>query len=305
LQLVNRTKQELSERLRTARQEGCIGVIVEVVNNQYSGRVTTPTEMNNLSEACAENGLLLVVDETVTSIRCGAPFAHQRPEYAEMKPPDLVIFGKALAVSGIGINFEGSVAARLGIATDKHRRQAILNWQTCVTQAVQTPVLINALGVLEMAKAGDWVSRSRVIGEHLRETVRSRAGSMLDGLKESEIFGGLASFLFVKIEVSGIFLVMGASNAGPWVRWVRWLPRMDKYMMSRATVETILGPASLPHRRERARQLVSQDLRPEWCFWCGNHAQNQVLDWCRECCIHVCDTGECSAQLIAHKCLTE
>lgn len=121
IQLADRTRDDLSRSLANSKKLGCIGVVVEIVNNQCNGRVTTPEELQNLSDACAENGLLLAIDETITAIRCGAPFAFQRPEYRHTRPPDLVFFGKALGASGAAIHFDAPFMQRLGIGKDDHK----------------------------------------------------------------------------------------------------------------------------------------------------------------------------------------
>lgn len=96
-----------------------------------------------------------------------------------------------------------------------------------MTQALPLPLLIDAFGAVEMAIAGDWVGRSKIIGKHIREVVSARAHSLgRNGSgQDCAILGGLDAFLFIQIAAAGSFLVMGASLAGHWVRWVRWLPR--------------------------------------------------------------------------------
>ncbi|KAI3120206.1 hypothetical protein CBS147326_9554 [Penicillium roqueforti] len=141
--------------LSEAKQQGCIGVIVEIVSNQSNGKITTPEEFRMLCEACRETGLLLAVDETITALRCGALSAYQRSEYRDGPKPDLVFFGKALGAQGIGINFDGLLLSRLGIQSPLRKRQAVNDWQAIVTQPLYLPVLVDALGVLEMAVAGD------------------------------------------------------------------------------------------------------------------------------------------------------
>jgi len=109
--------------LSDAKAQGCFGVVVKTVNSQDNGRLTTPTELQNLRDACTSCGLVLAIDETMTAIRCGAPFAHQRPEYQGIKP-DLVFFGKALGAQGIAVNFDGAyfTARCLGLDSPQRRR---------------------------------------------------------------------------------------------------------------------------------------------------------------------------------------
>jgi hypothetical protein len=196
---------------------------------------------------------------------------------------------------------------RLGIGKDNHKRkrQAIRNWQNAVTQALPLPLLIDAFGALEMAVRGDWVGRSKIIGKHIREVVSARAHSLgRNGSGQgNDILGGLDAFLFVQIDVAGSFLVMGASLAGPWVRWVRWLPRLDRHLTEKSILNSVLSSRCVEERRRLSKWLDSRGLKPQWCFWCGNFAQNQQLPWCRACCVDVCDTIECLQKLRDHDCL--
>lgn len=302
---MGQSQSELSAFLSTAKLLGCIGVVVEVVNNQFHGRVTTPEELRILSEACTENGLILAIDETITALRCGAPFAYQRPEYKGIRKPDLVFFGKALGANGIGINFDGPYLNRLGIDKPSKKIQAIHDWQAVVTQPLPLPVLIDSMGVLEMATAGDWVSRARIIGQHLRQIALGRAQSLRgNGVKsEIEVIGGLDSFIFIHKDVAETFLVMGASNAGPWVSWVRWLPRMDRHLTDRSILNSIMSKDGAEKRGIMSQCLEKEGLRPQWCFYCGNSARETEYHWCRICCVDVCDAKECIGKLLAHKCL--
>lgn len=286
------------------------------MSNQRNGRVIDPSELHNLASSCEANGLLLAIDETITALRCGAPFAHQRPEYAKgpSGKPDLVFFGKALGAQGIAVNFDGPFMRRLGIDAPARRLQAVRDWQAVVTKALQLPVLIDALGVLEMAVAGDWVGRARVIGENLRRLVLERAQEMKrdgkgqeeeEGGDDLETIGGLDSFLFVNKKVATTFLVMGALSAGGGteVHWVRWLPRMDHYLTDRSAVESIMSRQGAEKRREMAERLGKEGERPQWCFCCGTWARGTKYPWCRTCCIDSCDAEECLRNLFNHRCV--
>lgn len=286
------------------KKQGCIGVIAEIVQNTSEGRLTTPEELCILSEACYTNDLIFAMDETMTALRCGAPFAHQRPEYRKSKP-DLIFFGKALNVNGIGINFDAPYLSRLKISTSLRRKQAVYDWQATVTRALHMPVLIDAVGVLEMAIAGNWVSRSKIIGQHLRQIAMQRAQELdiIDNEKETELVGGLESLLFVHKTISKTFLVMGALTAGPREGWVRWLPRMDKHLTDKSILESIMLTGEVKKRRRISEYLEQEGSKPQWCFYCGTWARNIYYRWCRTCCIDCCDAEECSRRLLAHECL--
>ena len=304
--LENVSYDNLSEQLETAKRKGCIGVIVELVLNQNDGAVIAPQDLAILSRVCVEKRLIFAIDETITSIRCGAPFAYHRPEYiSNIKPPDLVFFGKGLSANGTAINFDGSIIRQFGITTAERKRQALRNWQGMFTRPIQLPVLIQALGVLEMAVAGDWIERSRVIGRHIREIIQIRTQGYSTIEYSRDIFGGLDSFIFVRRDIAARFLVMGASLAGPWIPWVRWLPRLDAQLTDRSVLEELMGSASGPARVEMSKTLANKGLKPPWCFVCGNKANNVRYSWCQRCCIDVCDTDACAQGLSGHECFND
>lgn len=90
----------LPKKLIVAKQQGCIAVIVDLVNTS-DGSVFPPDDFALLQRSCHQANLFLVVDEAMTAIRCGAPWACQRPEYSQIDlEPDLVVFGKAYASAG-------------------------------------------------------------------------------------------------------------------------------------------------------------------------------------------------------------
>lgn len=296
----------LLRTLTDAKKHGCIGVIVEMVQNQANGRVITSGEFRTLREVCSETGLLLCIDEALTAIRCGAPFAHQRCEYSGIASPDLVFFGKALVVNGTGIQFDAPFfAKRFRIRTYQERRGAVQTWHRTGTQATQVPLLISALGALEMAVAGDWVGRSKVIGNTIRGLVSMRARELgLEGLEEeAQVLGGLGSFIFVQIEISATFLVMGASIGGSASRWVRWLPRLDKHLVDKTALVSILSSTDGEWRKRLSTVLESIGIRPKWCFRCGTHARRVGGEWCRACCVDACAAEECLRQLGSHRCV--
>jgi hypothetical protein len=45
--------------------------------------------------------MLLIVDEYLSLLRCGAGFAHPNPHYTLHGKPDLILFGKELKVCGM------------------------------------------------------------------------------------------------------------------------------------------------------------------------------------------------------------
>ncbi|KAH8593532.1 hypothetical protein B0O99DRAFT_515565, partial [Bisporella sp. PMI_857] len=59
VKLVGQSRATLFEALSMANQRGCIGVVLEIVHNQFNSQVTTLNELSNLSEVYREYGLIL------------------------------------------------------------------------------------------------------------------------------------------------------------------------------------------------------------------------------------------------------
>lgn len=70
--------------------------------------------------------ICLQVDEL---IQCGAPFAYQLPEYHTREYPDLVLFGKAVWMYGVAVEWRGSDIKKLVIVKDDKREHVIKDWQ--------------------------------------------------------------------------------------------------------------------------------------------------------------------------------
>lgn len=69
----------------------------------------------------------------LTSIQCGAPFAHQLLEYHTCEYPDLVLFGKAVGTHGVAVEWRGSNIKELGIVKDDQREHVMKDWQKLFT----------------------------------------------------------------------------------------------------------------------------------------------------------------------------
>ena len=105
-------KESIENNLKKAKGEGCIGVIVDIVRPK-NGRVMPAEEWKILVKTCQMLELIVIADETLTAIRCGAPFAYQRAEYWGFAP-DLVLFGKGLQANVIAIDWDGAFVKSLG-----------------------------------------------------------------------------------------------------------------------------------------------------------------------------------------------
>lgn len=63
---------KINAQIRQAKNQGCIALIVELVC-AGTGKVITENAWKHIIKACKKYALILIVDEALTSIRCGAP----------------------------------------------------------------------------------------------------------------------------------------------------------------------------------------------------------------------------------------
>lgn len=234
-------------------------------------------------KACERYQLILIVDEALTSIRCGAPFAYQLPQYSKHGLPDLVLFGKAIRTNGIAIEWRGINIKRLGINNDESRLFTILEWQERFTEMAQAADLLISWGTLVLAKKEQWPQRAIEIGRLLRQVLVS------DGIRNHRI-AGLHSLIVLQSQDNARFSspIMGA-QAG---KYVRWLPVMDLVMASEDQLYLkVFGTSSIPHRREISAYLQSQDLRLGFCSRCGNAVDADVRG-CEVCVVRNCEECE-------------
>ncbi|KAF4858497.1 hypothetical protein CGCSCA2_v007203 [Colletotrichum siamense] len=231
---------ELRDQLYEAKDQGCIGIIIEIVENQYNGRVLDPRLLERLATICAEESLLLAVDETLTAIRCGAPFSFLREEYSHVASPDIVFFGKATGIQGTAVDFDGQFLKRLGILGIS-RTVAVKRWQSQFQKPVATAELIHALATLDLTIRGNLTMVSRIIGSTIRSFILEQAEKRGHEVKPHGILGGLESLIFVRKDIAGEFLVMGAKTAGSWIPWVKWLPRLESDMSRGEVLDEIIA----------------------------------------------------------------
>ncbi|KAK1621555.1 hypothetical protein BDP81DRAFT_387705 [Colletotrichum phormii] len=293
---------ELRDQLFVAREAGCIGIIIEMVGTQFNGRVLEPSLLKRLSAMCAEHQLLLAVDETLTAIRCGAPFCFQREEFFDIISPDLVFFGKATGSQGVAINFEGQFVKKFGLSGSS-RGRAIRKWQDKFQKPLPTADLIQAMATIEIAVQGNFVMLSRIIGQAVRNFILEQAVERGHEVTAQDVIGGLESLIFVRKDVAGEMLVMGANTAGSWIPWVKWLPRLEKDMTRSEVLEEVIGRKSRLAREELSNMLVKRGSKPTWCFLCGNQTTAKKDDWCRRCCIGICEGDVCERHFFRHECV--
>lgn len=273
---------KIDAQVKAAKSIGCVALITEIVNAR-EGKVVSESVWKNLLKACERYQLILIVDEPLTSIRCGAPFAYQLPQYSKHGLPDLVLFGKAIRTNGIAIEWRGINIRRMGIDNDESRLFTILEWQERFTEMAQAADLLISWGTLVLAEREQWPQRAIEVGRLLRHILVS------DGIREYRI-AGLHSLIVLRGQDNARFSspVMGA-QAG---KYVRWLPVMDPVMASEdQLLSKVFGPGSIPHRREISAYLQSQDLRLGFCSTCGNAVDADVRG-CEVCVVRQCEECE-------------
>lgn len=294
------TPESLDADLARAKRQGCIAVVFDIVSTD-DGAILKPDQFRLLKSCCARHKLFLIIDETLTAIRCGAPFCFQRPEYSsaagEDSQADLVIFGKGMGVSGIAIGFKGQMTQHLGFVKKEAILQTILYWRAMVSRPVATPILLGALAILHTAQAENWPGRSKQIGEAIREIVRSQERK--DGL-ESQPMRGLGGIIVLNRDRSLRFRVMAAiRRRSP---WVRWLPKLDWSTSDYTALEThVFGSQSYQHRQKLAEEAERFGTMPLWCLICGIQATSE--DWCRRCFLGFCNNEACIAGFHKHVCV--
>ncbi|KAB8264804.1 pyridoxal phosphate-dependent transferase [Aspergillus pseudonomiae] len=231
------TEETLLNKLIEAKKEGCVAVICDLVNAS-DGSVFPPEYFRLLRKCCDKVCICLLVDEAMTAIRCGAPLVHQRPEYCEDGgiQPDMIAFGKGMGISGIAINFNGLMMRHLAFHNEALIHQSIRFWRSMVTRPIATPVLIEALGTLNVAAAENWPARSEQIGKAFRKFVIRHAKNDLP--PGEEIVRGLGAFIAVPRDINKKFNVMAAFRRRS--AWARWIPKLN---MAAAMLPPLLSQA--------------------------------------------------------------
>jgi hypothetical protein len=292
------SQEDLDAQFAVAKANGAIGVVLDMVSTE-DGRVLSPAQYAQLKLAAQRNRLLIIVDETMTAIRCGAPFAFQRPEYnlasADVQP-DLVIFGKGLGISGVAIGFSGVLTHSFAY---KHRAdilQSILYWRAMVSRPVRLPVLIEALGVLRAAQAENWPARSMEIGRTVREILHE----MEPETKVPDAVRGLGAMIALHRDVAMRLRIQSAiRRRSP---WVRWLPKLDRGSTDRELMmRHVFGQESAGRRGALSKEAEEVGTMPLWCFICGIQATEEA--WCRKCYLGVCGNEVCLAAFKHHACI--
>jgi hypothetical protein len=231
-----------------------------------------------------------------------------------VEPPDVVFFGRALAAQGAAVHFGAPLLRPLGLVGDaKGRAAAVKGWQRRrgpgPARPLASAVLVQAVAAADLAAERELAMVSRLVGRAVREFVMKHVRAM--GLRDAQgegpvravdVLGGLESFVFVRKDVAAGLRIMGAGTAAQWMPWVRWFPRLEMDMASAEVLDAVVGAGSSASREALSVLLEGQDARPHWCFCCGNRASGRGVEWCRRCCINVCEHEACVKQLERHKC---
>ena len=274
---------KIDEQVRNAKLAGCMALIAEIVRAR-DGVAISQAAWKNLLRACKTHNIVLVVDEALTAMRCGAPFAYQLPQYQKHGFPDLVLFGKAVKTNGVAVDWRGINMQKLGITDPEERLFMALQWQERLTEMAPAASLLTSWGTIVLAERENWPRRSRVIGDLLRGFVQE------EGIK-STLIGGLHGLLYLRVQDQARISspVMGA-NAG---KYVRWFPMIDEVMMSKDELKTkVFGPGSIPHRKDVSAYLNSKGVRLGFCARCGQAVEAGLKPTCEVCVVGICEDCE-------------
>ncbi|RDI86905.1 hypothetical protein Vi05172_g3126 [Venturia inaequalis] len=293
--------EDIDAQFAAAKAAGAIAVVFDMVSTE-DGSVLPPAQYEQLKLAAQRNRLLIIVDETMTAVRCGAPFAHQRPEYNKVErntdvlQPDLVIFGKGLGVSGVAIGFEGVLTRSFMYTQTEDILQSILYWRALVSRPIRVPILIEALGVLRIATAENWPARSEAIGA----TIRGILFDLEPTTRAPGAVRGLGAMIALNRTIAMKYRIQSAiRRRSP---WVRWLPKLDRGSSDRdLLMENVFGKESARQRRLLAIEAEKVGAMPLWCFVCGIQATEDA--WCRQCFLGICGNEVCLAEFRTHVCV--
>lgn len=270
-------------QVRKAKRLGCVALIAEIVRAR-DGVVISQTAWKHLLRACEKHNLVLVVDEALTAIRCGAPFAYQLPQFQKHGFPDLVLFGKAVKTNGIAVDWRGINMQKLGITDTEERLFMALQWQERLTEMAPAASLLTSWGTMVLAEKEQWTQRASDIGLILRRIIET------EGIKPSRI-GGLNSLIYLQVQDQARITspIMGA-NAG---KYVRWFPTMDVVMTSDDELRSkVFGSSSIAHRREVSAYLASQRVQLGFCSRCGQAVEAGLKPSCQLCVVGICEECE-------------
>ena len=254
--------QKIEGQIKEAKRRGCVLFLVEIVRSR-DGAVMTPDQWFATIQACKKRHIMLVVDEAMTAIRCGAPFAHQLSQYKKHGRPDLILFGKGVKTNGVAVDWQGINVHQLGIAPDKERNDAVIMWLKRFTEAAKPEALLESWGTISLAQQQNWPQRSVNIGQTLRNI-------LLDFHVHPSSISGLHSLIWLRRNDSALDpLAVMSANAG--LHYTRWLPLMDAVMADEEELKNkVFGLGSHLRRKQLAAYMVRKNWWHGYCSRCGD-----------------------------------
>lgn len=287
--IVRMDSNTIQKQIKAAKASKCVALLVAIVRSS-DGTVMTTAQWRAIIEACDKYRMYLVVDEAMTAIRCGAPFAHQLPDYKYHGRPDLVLFGKGIRTNGIAVDWRGVNFRRLGEVSLEDRVNAIILWEKRLTETAPPEILLQSWGTITLACKQGWPQRAIKIGQVLRNVLATF------NIRPSSI-SGLHSLLWLSRHDGALNkLAVMSANAGN--DYTRWLPLMDSIMTSEATMMTkVFGFGSRQHRKLLAAYLIKRNWWLGYCSVCGNAMETGddrigARERCMECFARPCDVCE-------------
>ena len=258
-------KKQIERQIGDAKTHDCIALIVEIVRSK-DGWVMDPNVWKATVSACKKHQMVLIVDEALTAIRCGAPFAHQLNKFRIHGRPDLVLFGKGIRTSGVAIDWKGINIQQLQQDTIEKQVGVITLWQARFTETATPEVLLQSWGTISLARQQNWPQRAIAIGQTLRNV-------LIESGVQRESISGLHSFIWLRrgdraVASLGVMLAYAGKD------YARWLPLMDEVMTSEAELNMkVFGLGSRSHRRQLADFMVKKGWWHGYCSRCGDEME--------------------------------
>ncbi|KAI1818916.1 hypothetical protein F4861DRAFT_528685 [Xylaria intraflava] len=264
--------KDLRKKIKALAKTGHIGVMIEIVFAD-AGRVLAPDVWENVAEGCHEAGLLLIVDEALTAVRCGAPFAHQRPEYSKYRP-SMVLFGKGIQICGLAIDPKGVTVSKLEYSQKDCTEFATDYIDRLSSVVIPVSILLESLGTLHMVEKENWVGRSVIIGQLLRDVIK--------GAVKNPILLGLDALIYMQRNLSPTHGIFGAS-AGEGI--VRWIPYLDEGMANPDNIAALFSSQS----GQSFRKELLKSLSVPVCLACDDFPEGGISMACQCCGAEICN----------------
>ncbi|KAG8162823.1 hypothetical protein KVR01_007301 [Diaporthe batatas] len=246
---------------------GHFGVFVEMMSSR-DGKPLEPAIWNRVAQQCSRTGLVLVVDEAMTAVRCGEVFMHKMPQYKQ-HAPSIVVFGKGFQTAGCALCAGGvSLDGILGGSSDEYLRDAF-DPRTFHSRPIQRNQAKDVLNVLHEITFEDLPGRARKIGEAMREILcilaelmgdaRARNLRTRDGQGHEPTTSGVGAIIYVTQELA---CAIGVAPASTGETYMRLLPYLHEVMTDKEKLRELFGPDSAVLRKSLAVKIGT-------CVVCG------------------------------------